>query len=360
MDKNEKLQRIMSLLGDKKKEEDVFNLKIRQINEEMYAKQLNPLLISYLNFTSSTSEKIEKAIAKAGGKFNQFNKNYQFTRIQYEKAYQLLDNLNNNLNDNLHDFFQIFDAIKIENVEDKQNLYDFLDQVEEIVKDLEFARKHSYIGTNLEQISFKKYLKVVYDDRIDILKKPLDHFSYLKIHGIWEVMSPKSKFGNEPSYLLAHCTKQYSSCWPIISEGLKISKSHGGRCGRGIYFSNDINKCLQYTTFTKMEDKNLSLIFFAQVYIGKIQKINRDDSSLTISKNYDTILATGNYSPKMDIDIWHSDGTSSKIFIDEPSYNNINSSFQNNEFVIYDENRSKLRYIILISNSNSNSQFANR
>jgi hypothetical protein len=345
MDKNEKLSRIKSLLGQKKIEEDVFGLKIKQINEELYAKQMNPLLINYLNFTSSTTEKIEIAIKKAGGKFNR--RNYQFNRIDYEKGCRLLEKTDYELSD----FFEIFDAVKIESV-DKQHLYNFLDQVEEIVKDLEFARKHSYLGSNLEQISFRKYLKVVYDDRIEILTKPLEHLRSLKIHGIWEVVGTESEFAKEPSYLLAHCTRSHTSCWPIISEGLKISKSVGGRCGKGIYFSNDISKCLQYTTFTNLGQKvAFSLLFFAQVYTGKIHKITRDDSSLTNSKEYDTILATGQFSPKMDIDMWHSDGTSSKIFIDSPSYTGINSSFQNNEYVIYDEKRSRLRYIVLVSRS---------
>jgi hypothetical protein len=346
MDKNERLSRIKSLLDTKKKEEDVFSLKIKQINEELYAKQMNPLLINYLNFTSSTTEKIEKAIKKAGGKFVIRNA-YQFTRADYEKGYSILEKDDYGVSD----FFKIFGAEMVEKAE-KDSLYEFLDQVEEIVKDLEFARKHSYLGSNLEQISFRKYLKIVYDDRIELLKKPLDHISSLKIHGIWEIVGEKSQFANEPSYLLAHCTRSHTSCWPIISEGLKISKSAGGRCGRGIYFSNDISKCLQYTTFTNLGQKiTFSLLFFAQVYTGKIRKIYRDDGSLTKSNDYDTILATGQVSPKMDVDIWHSDGTSSKIFIDTPTSTGISSSFYNNEYVIYDEKRSRLRYVILVSRS---------
>ena len=53
MDKNEKLARIKSLLDTKKKEEDVFDLKIKQINEEIYTKKINPLLIDYLKFMST-------------------------------------------------------------------------------------------------------------------------------------------------------------------------------------------------------------------------------------------------------------------------------------------------------------------
>ena len=59
MDKNEKLSRIKALLGEKKKEENIFGLKIKQINEEIYSKQMNPLLINFLNFTSSSVEKLE-------------------------------------------------------------------------------------------------------------------------------------------------------------------------------------------------------------------------------------------------------------------------------------------------------------
>ena len=93
MDKSEKLSRIKELLGEKKKEENVFSLKLKQLNEEMYAKQLNPLLISFLNFTSSSIEKLETSLKKAGGKFEN-RSDYKFTRDQYEKGYRLLENYN--------------------------------------------------------------------------------------------------------------------------------------------------------------------------------------------------------------------------------------------------------------------------
>ena len=126
----------------------------------------------YIFVTSSTTEKIEKAVKKAGGKFKKRTNyaNYEFTRTDYETGMLLLEN-----EFNLSDFFEIFGA----EVDDytngtKENLYDFLDHVDEIVKDLEFNKKHSYVGFTLEQISFRKYLKVVYDNRIDLLRKPID------------------------------------------------------------------------------------------------------------------------------------------------------------------------------------------
>jgi len=346
MDKDEKLLRIRSLLIEKKKEEDAFRIKIEKINEEMYSKQINPLLIKFLNFTSSSIEKLQTAILKAGGKFD--GQNFHFTREQLEKGYQILEKEHQERSL----FFEIFDATFVE-YSDISNLYEFLDQIEEIVKDLEFVRKHSYLGENVEQMSFRKYLKVVYDNRIEILKRPLEHLEYLKIHGIWEIMENGEGLVppiNEPSTLLAHCTKSHESYWPIISEGLRISKSYGGRCGRGIYFSNDVSKCLQYSSFTSL-DKNITfgLIFFSQVYTGKVRKIVGDNGSLTKSLEYDSVHAIGTVSPKMNIDIWHSDNSKSTIFIDAPSNTGVRSSFNNNEFVIYDENRSRLRYIILIS-----------
>lgn len=351
MDKNERLSRIKTLLDEKKKEEDIFGLKIKQINEEIYSKQMNPLLINFLNFTSSSVEKLENTIKKAGGRFEN-RTDYKFTREQYEKGLNILET-----NGDINQFFQVFGAVFLNKV-DSEDIYQFLEQVDEIIKDLEFTRKHSYLGQSIEQISFSKYLKVVYDDRIEILRKPLEHLNGIKIHGIWEVvnsgkdLSDGVVFKSESSYLLGHCTRSHTSCWPIISEGLKISKSAGGRCGRGIYFSNDLSKCLQYASFTDLgnsQKMSFGLIFFAQVYTGKIRQIRRDDGSLTRSNEYDCIHAVGTRSPKISIDIWHSDGTGSKIFIDEPSPTGESSSFLNNEFVIYDETRSRLRYILLIS-----------
>ena len=282
MDKNEKLLRIRSLLVDKKKEENVFSLKVDKLNEEMYAKEINPLMITFLSFTSSSEEKLERAIDKAGGKFN--SRDHYFTREQLEKGSKLLDECID-----MSEFFQVFDAVYVAPSE-LTDLYDFLGQVEEVIKDVEFAKKHGYLGSNLEQVSFRKYLKVVYDRRIDILKKPLEHLSHIKVHGIWEVMSSSRLPIDEQSYLFGHCTRSHTSCWPIISEGLKISKSLtiGGRCGKGIYFSNDINKCLQYTSFTNFDHTiSFSMIFFAQVYTGRVRQINVDNPLLTASTEYD-------------------------------------------------------------------------
>lgn len=352
MDNNQKLSRIHSLLKIKKSEENVWNLKIKQLNEEIYGKKINPVLIMYLNFTTSNSEKLEKAIEKAGGQF--ISKKYQFTRSDYDLGLQILEQENYDISV----FFQIFKAKPFDKNVDKTYLYEFLEEVEQLINDLEFARKHNYLSSNLEEIYLNKYLKVVYDERIEIIRKPIES-AYLKIHGIWEINTKDEddKYLNENSYLLTHCTRSHTSCWPIISEGLKLSKSRKGRCGVGIYFSNDVSKCLQYTTFVNLDQKtNFSLVFFAQVYLGKIKQITRDDSSLTKSEDYDTIHALGRISPNMDVDIWHSNGTKSKIFIDKPVETGIETTFYNNEYVIYDEKRCRLRYVVLVSN-NYNSSF---
>ncbi len=79
------------------------------------------------------------------------------------------------------------------------------------------------------------------------------------------------------------------------------------------------------------------------MYTGKIHKIHHYDP--TTLRDYDSIWAFGQDNPKT-VDIWHSDGTSSKIYVDNPV-----SCSSKNEIIIYDENRSRLKYIILISKS---------
>lgn len=329
----------------------------------MYSKQINPLLISFLNYTSISIEKLEKSIDKAGGKF--IHTDYIFTRERYQKAQKILEEPKPLNKQNLMDFFAVFDAIYTDkNIDliDLPEIYEFLDQIEEVLKDYEFAKKHTYTGFSMQEISFKKYLKVVYDDRIELLKTPLEIASpYVKIHGIWEVQNTEKDREkiNEPSYLFGHCTRTTTSCWPIISEGLRLPKHGGGRCGRGIYFSNDVSKCLDYCSFTYngYGDKsiNYGLLFLVQVFTGRVKQITNDDNSLTESTDYDSVHAIGRVSPKSTVDIWHSDNTSSKIYIDNTTYEpkGYASSFKNNEFVIYNEKRCQLRYIILFSKQGS-------
>ena len=40
MDKNDKLERIRALMADKKTQEDTFQLKVRDLNDEIYLKEI--------------------------------------------------------------------------------------------------------------------------------------------------------------------------------------------------------------------------------------------------------------------------------------------------------------------------------
>ena len=340
MDSQERLQRIQSLLSGKKLEEDKFEQRVRNMNDEMYSKRINPLLINYLDFTKVSMETLHTSIVKAGGKFRKPNP--VFTITDYEKAYGLLTT-------NIKEMFNTLDADMIVKV-DVDLVVDFLEDIRDIIRDLEFTNKHRDI--DLVSYTFKKYLKAISNPNIiNTIEKPFSHL-HVKIHGIWEVMTGVSKIKGE-SYLLGHCTRSHASCWPIINEGLRI-KGTGGRCGRGIYFSNDLSKCLGYCAFTESDESKAKygLMFMAQVWTGKQQT---SGVSSGLAAGYDTVLAVGQVSPKITELIPYSDGFSSKIYVDEPSENPEGkaSGFYNNEYVVYNEDRCRLRYIVLFSRSSS-------
>jgi hypothetical protein len=354
MDKNEKLNKIKLFLENKEKEEIIFDKEFDKINEELYAKKINPYLIKYLNFTSSSVEKLNEILKKAEGSFSK--KKNTYTIEQYEKGcliYESLkenedrDNDQSNIEKLTNDFCKLFN---IEELKDNslENIQFFLDQVNEILKDNDFKKRYNVVTLASE---FKRYFKAILDERMNILRRAILCTTGVTILGVWELENTATI--DEPSYLLCHCTKSYESCWPIITEGLKINKSHGGRCGKGIYFSNDVSKCIMYTNYLKVNDRDhYTVLFWVQVYTGKIKQITADNSNLTQSKEYDCIHARGACDITNKEKISHSDGTSSTVFTGKLTYNEISSTFANNEFVIYDEKRCRIKYIMLLNKKN--------
>lgn len=345
-----KLNNIKLLLEKKNIAENKFMSKYDKLKEEVYLKKKSTELLQYINMKNYSLNKINDLLYGIGlSKITKISTDV----LNLEKCKVAREILINDDYD-LELFFELFGIQYNKNISieiNKDILHDFIDQVEYIINELTVSRKNSYLNKNVDEIYINKYLKYVHDEyRIKIFNKIINN-TYYKIHSIWEITNDTPTLSEE-SYLLAHCTKSYLSCWPIIKEGLKLSKSNGGTFGRGIYFSNDVQKCLQYASFCIINNNRYTLFFFVQVYTGIIKELKYPNSALSTSDEYDTILGVGMSGPKKIAHIMHSDSSVSKIYVDEPSYICNDSPFSRNEFVIYNENRCKLRYCVLVHGSN--------
>jgi len=336
--------RFQALFNAKKNEEAKFEDRIQKLTLSMYSKELNAKLINFLYLTNTTITTVIPYMNKVGG---QFNTNHSITMNQYDIASQILEeiiqsNPDDDLNcDKLVEFFKILNATKMDdvNVIKIQNLHNLMEQIYD-----------SIVTINSGDIEFDKYLKPIINTKIiSILENPFKHMNS-SIHGVWEVIGSKpcqDKYKIGKSYLFGHCTSRHQACWPIIKNGLMLNKSSGGgRCGKGIYLSNDLSKCTQYSTI----EQDMRIIFLVEVWLGRVQTVYTN-GKYSATDEFDSVYAIGSVGPTMTTDIQFSDGTKSKVYVDSPDKPNSTNvtAFLNNEYVIYDENRCRLRYVILFS-----------
>lgn len=132
----------------------------------------------------------------------------------------------------------------------------------------------------------------------------------------------------------------------ILSSGLRIMPHSGGRVGKGLYLASEQAKSACYT---RQWGNKYGCMFLAEAAIGKSFEITRDDPSLTMApKGYDSVLAKGTQTPVntvVDIDI---EGKTVGVPQGAPSPSGVQSSFHQDEFLIYRESQARLRYVITV------------
>lgn len=134
----------------------------------------------------------------------------------------------------------------------------------------------------------------------------------------------------------------------ILSSGLRIMPNSGGRVGKGIYLASEANKSQGYTS--PSYSRGMGCMFLAEAATGAEFHIKRDDSSLKKAPDgFDSVVARGRQSPgyeSLTIDENHS------VFVPTsspaPCANAQDSSFYQDEYLIYNEDQARIRYIITV------------
>jgi len=133
----------------------------------------------------------------------------------------------------------------------------------------------------------------------------------------------------------------------ICATGLRIMSHSGGRVGSGIYFAAENGKSASYVR----GDKNgTSIMFLAEVALGKEHHIMQDDSSLkSPPSGFDSIIAQGRTDPDPSGDeTLKLDGHQVTVPAGKP-HNRAkfkDSRFLHTEYLVYKESQVRLRYLL--------------
>lgn len=141
----------------------------------------------------------------------------------------------------------------------------------------------------------------------------------------------------------------------IFQGGLRIMPHSGGRVGRGIYLASENNKSAAYVQATADPyngNTNTGLMFLCEAALGKESRITVDDSSLVKAPDgFDSVLAMGQSEPdsKMDTTMTF-DGREVIVPQGKPIVNpglaGGKSNFTQSEYLVYQENQVRIRYIL--------------
>lgn len=214
---------------------------------------------------------------------------------------------------------------------------------------------------------------------------PLDaKFDSLKMED-WEVVAPKSDlFRRLNSYALASkgyrkmrlqkifkvgrenedsTFKQYDGLdrmllWhgtnvavvaAILKSGLRIMPHSGGRVGAGIYLATEHSKSSGYTSGARWKGHNLGVMFLVEAAVGKSKIIHQDDPRLKAApKGFDSVLAKGCQSPMGTGDEFiEIDGRKVTIPAGAINPTGVQSSFTQDEMLIYNEKQHRLRFVLV-------------
>ncbi|ETE70760.1 Poly [ADP-ribose] polymerase 3, partial [Ophiophagus hannah] len=183
------------------------------------------------------------------------------------------------------------------------------------------------------------------------VKKTGSTYQKLRIMNIWKVnregeshrFKTHDHLGNRR--LLWHGTS-IAVVAAILKSGLRIMPHSGGRVGKGIYFASENSKSAGYVGTTSSRE---GIMFLNEVALGKVHYITQDDSSLCQPPvGYDSVQACGHTEPDPACDKeLILDGKKVLIPQGKPIMTKYqNSHFSQSEYLIYQENQCRIRYLI--------------
>eukprot|EP01134_Creolimax_fragrantissima_P001491 CFRG1491T1 len=132
---------------------------------------------------------------------------------------------------------------------------------------------------------------------------------------------------------------------PILTNGLRIMPHSGGRVGKGIYLASLNSKSQSYTS---AYGAKFACMFLAEAALGSSYPITKDDSTLTKAPvGHDSVHAVGKVTPNQWVPI-SLDGNEVSIPQSSPQLSKVDSSFHEDEFLVYSEAQVRIRFMITL------------
>lgn len=208
---------------------------------------------------------------------------------------------------------------------------------------------YQHLKTNIEKLDsnsdeFKLLMKYKEngEDKSDNFRIKVENIYKVARHGEDDRFEPYAKFDNRQ--LLWHGSK-LTNFPSILSNGLAISPSgipsSGENFGKGLYFADMLHKSAQYCFAEKTN--NIALALLCQVALGKSEEYFERNDKAKLRAGYHSVKGIGKTQPNPDQMHTRDDGV--KIPIGELHTNSSATSFDHNEYVIYEEAQAKLEYI---------------
>lgn len=172
---------------------------------------------------------------------------------------------------------------------------------------------------------------------------PTHHYD-LDIIDILELDSSKQATIPLENRLLLFHGSRVSNFISILSTGLRIplptQVSNGSVLGKGIYFANSISKSFNYCDAEGLSEGGLVLI--CEVALGYSEVVTAPTYDRPLGSNYQSRMALGMAGP--DEQMYDLSGV--KIPLSPLKQRGVRSTFRYDEFVIYEANRYKFRYLV--------------
>jgi len=138
---------------------------------------------------------------------------------------------------------------------------------------------------------------------------------------------------------------------PIIQNSLRVMPHSGGRVGRGVYLASELEKSLGYTWPAKVKGgAQVGVLFLAEVALGKEHHIYVDQSRLTAPPSgFESVVAFGVTEPDAAGDVTIKlDGRDVVVPNARPVKRSQPTSFTHSEYVVYENTRIRLRYVVAL------------
>lgn len=140
----------------------------------------------------------------------------------------------------------------------------------------------------------------------------------------------------------------------ILKSGLRIMPHSGGRVGRGIYLADMQEKSASYVRAVpaRQGSGQRAIMFLVEAALGAQHEVTRDGphaSGLSAAPSgFDSVLARGTHAPDAAFDQSLSlDGREVQVPQGPVRATGVASSFQHNEFLVYNEGQHRIRYVLL-------------